>query len=118
MEIRRTNKSSERVMRITKGFLTCVLLMASTVNASSLEELAGEVNALPSYESQLAGTSSHVEHNAKLSEGIQELLSNLNASIEDTKNYKDNIAELSKSLAALNQVYGNMLNAMNPSSNS
>ncbi|OED71439.1 hypothetical protein A143_17720 [Vibrio splendidus ZS-139] len=40
-------------MRITKGFLTCVLLMASTVNASSLEELAGEVNALPSYESQL-----------------------------------------------------------------
>jgi gliding motility-associated protein GldL len=80
--------------------------------ASNLEKL----NA--SYESQLEGTSSHVENNAKLSEGIQELLSNLNASIEDTKQYKDNIAELSKSLAALNQVYGNMLNAMNPTNNS
>lgn len=71
-----------------------------------------------SYETQLDGASSHVESNARLSEGIQELLSNLNASIEDTRQYKDNIAELSKSLAALNQVYGNMLNAMNPTSNS
>lgn len=84
-----------------------------------LKRLSGNLEKLnSSYESQLAGASSHAESNANLSEGIQELLSNLNASIEDTKNYKNNIAELSKSLAALNQVYGNMLNAMNPSSNS
>lgn len=84
-----------------------------------LRQLSANLEKLnSSYESQLAGTSSQVESNAKLSEGINELLSNLNASIEDTKNYKDNIAELSRSLAALNQVYGNMLNAMNPTSNS
>ena len=70
-----------------------------------------------SYETQLAGSSAHAEQNAQLSEGIHELLENLNSSIEDTRQYKENIAELSKSLAALNKVYGNMLTAMNPGSN-
>lgn len=69
-----------------------------------------------SYETQLAGSSAHAQQNAQLSEGIHELLNNLNASIEDTRQYKENIAELSKSLAALNKVYGNMLTAMNPGS--
>ncbi|MDR9828595.1 hypothetical protein RCJ22_23705, partial [Vibrio sp. FNV 38] len=40
-------------MQIIKGFLTCALLIASAAQASSLEELASEVNALPSYESKL-----------------------------------------------------------------
>jgi gliding motility-associated protein GldL len=44
--------------------------------------------------------------------GIGELLTNLNDSVEDTRKYKENIAELSKSLASLNTVYGNMLSAM------
>ena len=70
-----------------------------------------------SYETQLAGSSAHAAQNAQLSEGIHELLENLNSSIEDTRQYKENIAELSKSLAALNKVYGNMLTAMNPGSN-
>lgn len=70
-----------------------------------------------SYETQLAGSSAHARQNAQLSEGIHELLENLNSSIEDTRQYKENIAELSKSLAALNKVYGNMLTAMNPGSN-
>jgi hypothetical protein len=33
-------------------------------------------------------------------------------SVDDTKRYKENIAELSDNLAKLNTVYGNMLNAM------
>jgi hypothetical protein len=41
-----------------------------------------------------------------------ELVQNLGDSIEDTKTYKENIAELSKNLASLNTVYSNMLNAM------
>jgi hypothetical protein len=32
--------------------------------------------------------------------------------VDDTRRYKDNIAELSDNLAKLNTVYGNMLNAM------
>ena len=50
--------------------------------------------------------------NAELYTGMGELVQNLNDSVEDTKLYKENIAELSKNLASLNTVYGNMLNAM------
>jgi hypothetical protein len=40
------------------------------------------------------------------------MLTNLKNSVEDTKRYKENIAELSDNLQKLNTVYGNMLNAM------
>jgi len=40
------------------------------------------------------------------------LMTNLSDSVEDTKRYKENIAELSTNLSALNNVYGNMLTAM------
>ena len=40
-------------------------------------------------------------------------MKNLADSVDDTRNYKQNISELSKNLSALNKVYGNMLNAMN-----
>jgi hypothetical protein len=37
------------------------------------------------------------------------MLTNLKNSVDDTKRYKENIAELSDNLAKLNTVYGNML---------
>lgn len=119
--------ASGRVDSLSQTYKEAAESMSGLSQSSDIGEATGEqlrklsenlMKLNSSYESQLEGTSSQVESNAKLSEGIQELLSNLNASIEDTRNYKDNISELSKSLAALNQVYGNMLNAMNPSSNS
>ena len=45
--------------------------------------------------------------------GVTEMMENLKESVEDTKRYKSNIAELSDNLSALNTVYGNMLSAMN-----
>ncbi|MBI1266916.1 MAG: gliding motility protein GldL [Cryomorphaceae bacterium] len=44
--------------------------------------------------------------------GMSSLVENLNDSIEDTRLYKENIAELAKNLQSLNTVYSNMLNAM------
>jgi len=41
------------------------------------------------------------------------MMENLRDSVEDTKRYKTNIAELSDNLTQLNTVYGNMLAAMN-----
>jgi gliding motility-associated protein GldL len=119
--------ASGRVDTLSQSYREAAESISGISQSSDLGEKTGEqlkqlsdnlMKLNTSYETQLAGTSSHVDSNMKLSEGIQELLSNLNASIQDTKNYKDNIAELSKSLAALNQVYGNMLNAMNPTSKS
>ena len=60
------------------------------------------------YEAQLQ----QMETSRQLFEGMGALVQNLNDSVEDTKKYKDNIAELSTNLEALNTVYANMLNAM------
>ena len=75
--------------------------------ASTLEELNN------AYSNQLQGSQEQTEVMTKMYSGIQELMTNLSDSVEDTKRYKDNIAELSTNLQALNNVYGNMLTAMN-----
>jgi hypothetical protein len=49
-----------------------------------------------------------------MSTAHQELLNNLNGTVEDTKKYKDEVAKLAKNLSSLNTIYGNMLTAMSP----
>jgi len=84
-----------------------------------LQRLSSNLEKLnTAYETQLAGSASHANQNQKLSEGIHELLANLYDAIEDTRTYKESISELSKNMASLNKVYGNMLTAMNPGGNS
>lgn len=42
---------------------------------------------------------------------LNEAMSEMSASLEDTKNYKDQVAALNKNLTNLNSVYGNILSA-------
>jgi gliding motility-associated protein GldL len=65
------------------------------------------------YELQLRDSNEHLKQTSKFYEGISDLMSNLNASLDDTKKYKEEVAMLAKNLSALNTVYGNMLSAMN-----
>jgi gliding motility-associated protein GldL len=60
------------------------------------------------YELQL----SEMEKTRVMFGDMSALVQNLADSVEDTKAYKENIAELSKNLKTLNNVYSNMLNAM------
>lgn len=76
----------------------------------SLAKNLASLNAI--YELQLQGANEHLKITTNLYAGMAELMTNLNESIEDTKRYKENIAELSKNLQALNTIYGNMLSAM------
>jgi gliding motility-associated protein GldL len=71
----------------------------------------GALNAI--YELQLQEANSRMKETTKFYDGIQELLGNLNNTVEDTKRYKDEVGKLAKNLASLNTVYGNMLSAMN-----
>lgn len=74
--------------------------------ASTLESLN------ESYASQLQGSQQQAETMQSMYAGITALMTNLSESVEDTKRYKENIAELSTNLTALNNIYGNMLTAM------
>jgi gliding motility-associated protein GldL len=64
------------------------------------------------YELQLKGSSAHLEATEKFQGQVTKLMSDLSASAEDTRLYKENMATLSKNLSDLNTVYGNMLKAM------
>ncbi len=64
------------------------------------------------YELQLKGSTQHLEATEKFQAQVTEMMSNLSASAEDTRLYKENMAMLSKNLTDLNTVYGNMLKAM------
>ncbi len=74
--------------------------------ASNLEQLNG------SYAQQLQGSKAQLEATNKYFQGIDELLNSLNASVEDAKSYRAQMAELSNNISQLNTVYGNMLTAM------
>ena len=79
-----------------------------------LESLNKNLSALNSvYELQLQSTNEHVETSKTLFGEMNDIMSNLKGSVEETNVYREEIAKLNQNLAALNNVYGNMLSAMN-----
>ena len=94
-------------------------ITAATTGADSgfgeqLEKVSGNLSALNNvYEMQLKGATDHLQVTEQMYSGINELMTNLHSSLDDTKRYKDTMSELSANLTSLNTVYGNMLSAMN-----
>jgi gliding motility-associated protein GldL len=79
-----------------------------------LEVLNKNLSALNSvYELQKKGADEHVRETENIYKGIQALMKDLSESAGDTKKYRDQISKLNDNLSALNNVYGNMLSAMN-----
>ena len=82
-----------------------------------LEKVSTNLAALNNvYEMQVKGANEHLNVSTEMYTGINELMSNLHSSLDDTRKYKETMAELSNNLASLNTVYGNMLSAMNVNS--
>ena len=87
---------------------------ADTGFGEQLEKVSGNLSALNNvYEMQLKGATDHLQVTEQMYSGINELMTNLHSSLDDTKRYKDTMSELSENLTSLNTVYGNMLSAMN-----
>ena len=75
----------------------------------ALQRMSGNLASLNNmYELQLQ----ELEKSRQMYSGMSSLIENLHESVEDTRRYKENIAELAKNLESLNTVYSNMLNAM------
>jgi gliding motility-associated protein GldL len=88
----------------------------SSLNSSSesnkkLKENVAALNNL--YEQHLIGTSDQVEKTKILQEGMAQFIDNLKVSSENTQNFQQELYLLTKNITALNNVYGNMLSAMN-----
>lgn len=65
------------------------------------------------YELQLQSSQANVDASASMQDGINKFIEYLNKSINNTKNYEEASTKLTENVKALNQVYGNMLAAMN-----
>jgi gliding motility-associated protein GldL len=79
-----------------------------------LEVLNKNLSALNAvYELQKKGADDHLKESESLYKGLQGLMKDLTDSADDTKRYREQITKLNDHLSALNNVYGNMLAAMN-----
>lgn len=100
--------ASESLVGLTAG------AEAGKSAGESLEQMSSNLTALNEmYELQLRTSREKLDAANEMYAGVADMMENLKNSVEDTKRYKENIAELSDNLSQLNTVYGNMLAAMN-----
>lgn len=65
------------------------------------------------YELELQDSSAHLKSMNKFYQNLSLTMNNFNESMEDSKQFKDEVGKLAKNLSSLNAIYGNMLSAMN-----
>ena len=76
--------------------------------------LAKNLSALNAvYELELQDSSVHLKSMNKFYQNLSLTMQNFNESMEDSKQFKEEVGRLAKNLSSLNAIYGNMLSAMN-----
>lgn len=79
-----------------------------------VNNLAKNLSALNAvYELELQDSSAHLKSMNKFYQNLSLTMNNFNESMEDSKQFKEEVGKLAKNLASLNSIYGNMLTAMN-----
>ena len=82
--------------------------------AENLSRLNKNLSALNNtVESQLKGSEEQARANQKFNADMMKINDALSSSVEELQKYRENAAKLNQHLEALNQIYGNMLGAMN-----
>jgi gliding motility-associated protein GldL len=77
-----------------------------------VNSLAKNISALNAvYELELQDSSAHLKSMNKFYLSLT--MQNFNESMEDSKQFKEEVGKLAKNLSSLNSIYGNMLSAMN-----
>ena len=90
----------------------------SAAYTDELKRISTNLSALnAAYELQLQATSQHSESATKIQQTFESFMESLGASSEKTLAYKRELDTLTDRVAALNKVYGNMLNAMGTNPN-
>ncbi|MCD8742376.1 gliding motility protein GldL [Mucilaginibacter roseus] len=78
-----------------------------------VNNLAKNLSALNAvYELELQDSTAHLKSMNTFYHNLSLTMQNFNESIDDSKNFKEEVGRLAKNLASLNAVYGNMLTAM------
>ena len=91
-----------------------IIAQSGMVHEQHLESLNKNLSALNAvYELQIKEGSEHLKGAQKVYGGIEDMILRLKDSIDETSRYKEEIVKLRDNLSSLNNIYGNMLSAMN-----
>lgn len=86
---------------------------AVATQARQSTKLADNMTAVTAaYEKQLTGLNSQLASTEKVATGLSSVSAEIAASVESVKEYRQQIASLSKTVGELNSIYGNMLSAI------
>ncbi len=114
------NRSSSQLSESYNQLLSAInkdyakLNEGSSSNSEQLDRLNKNLSALNTvYELQLKGSDAHLQTSKEVYSGLDAMMENLVASVDNTKLYRSEVESLGRKLIALNKVYGNMLTAMN-----
>lgn len=104
-------KMSEESDKFTNSFSKFNNAFASQSDAAS--KLGDNMTAVSkAYEQQLKDINSQLASNKNVAEGLNSISSEIKASVDGVKEYRQQIASLSKTVGELNSIYGNMLSAI------
>lgn len=118
--------ATEKANMLAQEYANSIDTMKQTTEALNLSGVDGnayneELNKVSSnlaalnavYELQLQSSNEQVEASVKIQDSMTQFLDKIQMSIDTTKQYEEGVAVLASNVDSLNQVYGNMLAAMN-----
>jgi len=118
------DKYNAKLTPLSAGSISAPETDSRALNAEAVEgKLGGMLDELQSMSKSLGSlkalqeidfseTSSQLKSAHNFYSKLNEAMSTLSDTVEDTKEYKEQMASLNKNLGSLNGVYGNMLSAM------
>jgi gliding motility-associated protein GldL len=105
--------SYQKIAETLKGE-QAIISQSGQVHEQHLEALNKNLSALNAvYELQVKEGSDHLKGTQKVYSGIEDMIAKLKDSIDETSRYKEEVVKLRDNLSSLNNIYGNMLSAMN-----
>lgn len=96
-------------------------LMSLSINPETSKNLGDQIDMASknltalnaTYELQIKNSKDFLSSTSKFYQDLTGLVENLHGSVNDTKKYREEMSNLTTNLGALNNIYGNMLSAMN-----
>lgn len=109
-------EAANAVSSLSNIYKETAAALKSSGDNSYLDEMKKMASSLSSinamYEIQLQNSTSQLEATKEVQDRIQNMVSNFADSADDVLKYKQQVDALTKKVAELNQIYGNMLTAM------
>jgi gliding motility-associated protein GldL len=113
---RSLTESSAVLVDSFKGFASNMSAVSND-SKTFMEKIAALNNTLSSvnstYELQLKNMSAQAETFSSVNASLEKITAVMDSSVKETEAYKEQTAKLTQQVSSLNNIYGNMLNAMN-----